>query len=104
MAKSVKIILISQKKINIKYVRSLIKELLPSTDINPINLDRKSLNTKLNNEIVYLELELNSLGNLNPSFIRNQETHSKEHNFIKYNPVFRISIVFERFIFFNKKY
>ena len=49
------------KKINIKYIRNLIKELLPTTNINPINIDRKSLNTKLNNEIIYLELELDSL-------------------------------------------
>ena len=75
------------KKINIKYIRNLIKELLPATDINPINLDRKSLNTKLNNEIIYLELELNSLSNLNPGFISNPERHSKDHNFIKYSPV-----------------
>ena len=75
------------KKINIKYIRNLIKELLPKTNINPINIDRKSLNTKLNNEIVYLELELNSLNDLDPDLISNQKRHSKEYNFIKYRPV-----------------
>ena len=75
------------KKINIKYVRNLIKELLPTTNINPINIDRKSLNTKLDNEIIYLELELNSLNDLAPHLISNQKRYSKESNFIKYSPV-----------------
>ena len=75
------------KKINIKYIRNLIKELLPATNINPINIDRKSLNTKLSNEIIYLELELNSLNDLNPHFKNNQKSNLNEHNFIKYSPV-----------------
>ena len=75
------------KKINIKYIKNLIKELLPSAIINPINIDRKNLNTKLNNEIIYLELDLNLLNDLDPDLISNQKRHSKEHNFIKYSPV-----------------
>jgi phenylalanyl-tRNA synthetase beta chain len=75
------------KKINIKYVRNLIKELLPGTNINPTNIDRKSLNTKLNNEIIYLELELNSFNDLSADLISYQKRHSKDHNFIKYSPV-----------------
>jgi phenylalanyl-tRNA synthetase beta chain len=75
------------KKINIKYIRNLIKELLPTTNINPINIDRKSLNTKLNNEIIYLELELNSLNDLDPDLISNQKRHSNDYNFIKYSQV-----------------
>ena len=75
------------KKINIKYVRNLIKELFPETNINPINIDRKNLNTKQNNEIIYLELELNSLNDLNSNLIKTQKAYSEDHNFIKYNPV-----------------
>jgi phenylalanyl-tRNA synthetase beta chain len=75
------------KKINIKYIKNLIKELLPTTNINPIKIDRKSLNTKLNNEIIYLELELNSLNGLSAELIGSQKRYSKEHNFIKYSPV-----------------
>ncbi|MDA0754152.1 MAG: phenylalanine--tRNA ligase beta subunit-related protein, partial [Candidatus Marinimicrobia bacterium] len=75
------------KKINIKYIRNLIKELFPAIDINPINIDRKRLNTKLKNEIIYLELELNSLNDLNPDFKNIQKSNLKEHNFIKYSPV-----------------
>jgi phenylalanyl-tRNA synthetase beta chain len=75
------------KKINIKYIRNLLKELSPTTNINPIIIDRKNLNTKLNNEIIYLELELNSLNGLIPDFISNQKRRSKDHNFIKYRPV-----------------
>ena len=75
------------KKINIKYIRSLIKELLPSTNINPINIDRKSLNTKLKNEIIYLELGLDSLNDLESDSISKKKSHSKEYNFIKYSPI-----------------
>jgi phenylalanyl-tRNA synthetase beta chain len=75
------------KKINIKYLRNLIKELLPATNINPVNIDRKSLNTKISNEIIYLELELNSLNDLNPDLISNQKRYHKDHNFIKFSPV-----------------
>ena len=75
------------KKINIKYIRNLIKELSPTININPIIVDRKNLNTKLNNEIIYLELELNLLNGLIPDFISNQKRCSKDHNFIKYIPV-----------------
>ena len=75
------------KKINVKYLRNLFKELLPATNINPTNIDRKSLNTKLNNEIIYLELELNSLNDHSADLISNQKRHPKDHNFIKYIPV-----------------
>jgi len=75
------------KKINIQYIGSLVKELLPATNINPINIDRKSFNTKLNNEIIYLELELNSLNDLNEDLLTNQNRSFKDYNFTKYTPV-----------------
>jgi phenylalanyl-tRNA synthetase beta chain len=75
------------KKINIKYVRNLIKELIPAININPINIDRKSLNTKLKNEIIYLELELDSLNDLESDLIIKKKRHLKDYNFIKYIPV-----------------
>jgi len=75
------------KKINVKYLRNLIKELLPETTINPINIDRKGLNTKLNNEIIYLELELDSLSNFSLDLKNNKKRDYKDYNFIKYNPV-----------------
>jgi phenylalanyl-tRNA synthetase beta chain len=75
------------KKINIKYIRNLMNELLQATNINPINIDRKSLDTKLNNEIIYLELELNSLNDFGLDIISNQKKLPEEHNFIKYRPI-----------------
>jgi len=75
------------KKINVKYLRNLIKELLPETNINPVSIDRKNLNTKLNNEIIYLELELDSLRNSSLHLKNNQKRDYKDHNFIKYSPV-----------------
>jgi phenylalanyl-tRNA synthetase beta chain len=75
------------KKININYVRNLLKKLSSAININPIVIDRNSLNTKLNNDIIYLELELNSLNDLGIEFISDKKRHSKDHNFIKYSPV-----------------
>jgi phenylalanyl-tRNA synthetase beta chain len=75
------------KNINIKYVRNLMKELSAPTNINPINIDRNILNTKLNNEIIYLELELNLLNLHNLAFKNNQKRSLKDYNFIKYSPV-----------------
>ena len=54
---------------------------------HPIIIDRRSLNTKSNNEIIYLELELNSLNDSRPEKISNQKRHSQNYNFIKYSPV-----------------
>ena len=75
------------KKINTKFIRNLMKKLSPKTSINPINIDRNSLNTKLKNEIAYLELELNSLNGLSSELETNQKNLSREHDFIKYSPV-----------------
>ena len=60
---------------------------MPETNINPINIDRKSLNTKLNHEIVYLELELNLLNDPSADLLSNQKRHPKVYNFIKYIPI-----------------
>lgn len=74
------------KKINKNYIQNLINELSPEINVNPTIIDRKSLNTKLNNEIIYLEFELNSLSNSSADAI-NKKRHTKNYNFIKYNPV-----------------
>ena len=75
------------KKIDDKYIRNLIKDLLPEINISPIHIDRKSLNTKLNNEIIYLELELNLLKDHSSDLICIQRKDPNEHTFIKYSPV-----------------
>jgi len=75
------------KKINIKFIRNLMKKLSPKTSINPINIDRNSLNTKFKNEIVYLELELNSLNGLSTELESNQKNLPRKDDFIKYSPV-----------------
>jgi phenylalanyl-tRNA synthetase beta subunit len=63
------------------------KKLSPKTSINPINIDRNSLNTKFKNEIVYLELELNSLNGLSSELESNKKNLPRENDFIKYRPV-----------------
>ena len=75
------------KKINIQYIRNLMKELSPEANINPINISRDGLNTKLNNEIVYLELELNSLNSQSLGYMCYQKKESNDYIFNKYSPV-----------------
>ena len=60
---------------------------MPATNINPINIDRDRLNSKINNEIIYLEIDLNSLNDLSEDLITKHRKHSKDHTFIKYSPV-----------------
>ena len=75
------------KKINTKFIRNLMKKLLPKATINPINIDRKSLNTKLKDEIIYIEMELDLLNDLSSDFMDYQKKNPREHDFIKYSPV-----------------
>ena len=75
------------KKIDTKFIRNLMKKLLPEATINPINIDRKSLNTKLKDEIIYLELELDLLNDFSSDLMDYQKKHPKEHDFIKYSPI-----------------
>ena len=53
------------------------KELSPETNVNPININIKTLNTKLSNEIIYLELELNLLNDLNSDLIQSKKVFER---------------------------
>ena len=75
------------KRINIKYIQNLMKELSTNININPTLIDSKNLNTKQNNEIVYLELELNSLRDLSSNLLNNKNYVSRKYNFVKYSPI-----------------
>ncbi len=75
------------KKITISYLRDLLKVLSPASNINPIIINRKNLKTKFNNEIIYIELELNSLNDLALDLISSQRQDPKNFNFIKYSPI-----------------
>lgn len=49
------------KKININYLSQLIEKLLPNENVNIDLIPRNELNTKLKNEIVYLEIEIDGI-------------------------------------------
>ena len=49
------------KKINIYYLSQLIEKLLPNENVNIDLIPRNELNTKLKNEIVYLEIEIDGI-------------------------------------------
>lgn len=49
------------KKININYLSQLIEKLLPNENVNIDLIPRNELNTKLKNEIVYLEIEIDDI-------------------------------------------
>ena len=45
------------------------------------------LNTKIKNEIAYIEIELNTLNNPSSDFIDNQKKQPRKYDFIKYSPI-----------------
>ena len=72
------------KKINVKYISSLFKQILPTTDLNIQLLSRDSLDTKIKNEIVGLEVNIDEL----PSDILSyKEISCSPENFNKYSPI-----------------
>lgn len=75
------------KKINIDFIKNIFKEFAPNLNIDPEIIDRKALNTKINNEIVYFEIDIDLLKvhmSKNPN---NEKKYFKENNFIKYCPI-----------------
>ena len=56
------------KKINTTYLKDILKKACPENNIEPIIIDRNKLESKLNNEIVYLEIEIANIKD-NSNFI-----------------------------------
>ena len=75
------------KKIDINYLKKIITELSLDFNEEPILIDRKNLDTKLKNEIIYLEIDLNSLKTFTAQSNINHPVHSREQTFIKYDPI-----------------
>ena len=72
------------KKISIKYLDSLFRELLPGEDFKFKVLSRESLNTKIKNEIISCEVEIS---NFSTDVLSYSEISKPPKNFIEYTPI-----------------
>ncbi len=72
------------KKINIKHLSEVFREALPSENFNFYEIDRSSLNTKIKNNIVGCEINID---NFSPEILNYKEQTTPPKNFIKYSPI-----------------
>ncbi|MDB4835581.1 phenylalanine--tRNA ligase beta subunit-related protein [Gammaproteobacteria bacterium] len=72
------------KKINIKYISSLFQEILPNQDFDFQLLSRDALDTKINNEIVSLEVNIDAFAEDTLSY---SEISQPPRGFNKYSPI-----------------
>ena len=75
------------KKMNISYLTEMLNKLYPEVDFNPVIINRNELDTKVKNQIIYLEIELDYLENYSPEYIRMPKTLLNKNNFTKYVPI-----------------
>jgi len=72
------------KKINMKYASNLFKEILPNVDFDFQLLSRDTLDTKIKNEIIGLEVSLDKFPN---DILTYKEVSSSPEYFNKYRPI-----------------
>ena len=72
------------KKINMKYIEGLFKQILPNESFDFQLLSRDSLDTKLKNEIIVLEVNIDRLPN---DILTYQESSKPPKYFNKYSPI-----------------
>jgi phenylalanyl-tRNA synthetase beta chain len=72
------------KKINMKYISGLFKQILPNEFLDFQLLSRDSLDTKLKNEIIVLEVNIDRLPN---DILAYQESTKPPKHFNKYSPI-----------------
>lgn len=75
------------KKINTTYLKDILKKACPENNIEPIIIDRNKLESKLNNEIVYLEIEIANIKSFNIDCLNLQKEKINKNSFIKYEPI-----------------
>ena len=75
------------KKININYLINILNKLYPEIDFNPEIIDRNRLDTKLKNQIIYVQIELDYLKNYNCEYTSNTKFVLNQSNFVKYRPI-----------------
>jgi len=72
------------KKINLKYLSNLFYQILPNEDFDFKLLSRDSLDTKIKNEIISLEINIDQFSN---DILAYQEISSPPKSFNKYSPI-----------------
>jgi phenylalanyl-tRNA synthetase beta chain len=75
------------KKIDAKYLIDIFNKLSPKIAPNPISINRKKLDTKSNNKIIYLEIELDYFKDCNSVYLNKPKLELNKDNFIKYSPI-----------------
>jgi phenylalanyl-tRNA synthetase beta chain len=75
------------KKIDDKYLINIFKNSSYEIIVNPITISRKGLDSKLNSEIIYLEIELDSLKGHGLEKKTNTLKKIDHGNFVKYQPI-----------------
>ncbi len=69
------------RKIDSNYLSSVLHKSINGLDLNIINIDRSSLDTKIKDHITYTEIEINSELKLNDSFYINNEFNIHDKKF-----------------------
>lgn len=75
------------KKINKKYLLSILNKVFPRHDFSPLDINRDSIKSKSNNQITYIEIELKSLMGSDHEFPNYHNEEINKRNFVKYVPI-----------------
>ena len=75
------------KKIDNKYLTNILNKFSKKISFNPHLINRDELDTKLNNKIVYLEIDLNELENYDLETLNKEKLILNKNNFKKYIPI-----------------
>jgi len=75
------------KKIDTSYLINILNKLYPAIKFCPIIIDRNTLDTKIKNQIIYLEIELDYLKNYSCEYTSKSKIALNKNNFIKYAPI-----------------
>ena len=75
------------KKIDNKYLTNILDKFSKKISFNPHLINRDELETKLNNKIIYLEIDLNELENYDLETLNKEKLTFNKNNFKKYIPI-----------------
>ena len=75
------------KKIDNKYLTNILDKFSKKISFNPHLINRDELETKLNNKIIYLEIDLNELENYDLETLNKEKLTLNKNNFKKYIPI-----------------
>ena len=75
------------RKIDNKYLTNILEKLNKKISFNPHLINRDELETKLNDKIIYLEIDLNELENYDFDILDKEKFILNKNNFKKYIPI-----------------